>query len=47
VDLNAQATRIHESLESPIGQIASHVQPGFNRNQSIYDVGLGAVWELV
>lgn len=44
-DLNGQATRIHESLESPIGQIASHV-PAFNRNQSIYDAGLGANWEL-
>jgi NodT family efflux transporter outer membrane factor (OMF) lipoprotein len=44
-DLNGQAMRIHQSLESPIGQIASHV-PGFNRNQSIYDAGLGASWEL-
>src|SRR5579872_3134621 len=44
-DLNGQATRIHQSLESPIGQIASHV-PGFNRHQSIYDAGLGASWEL-
>ena len=46
IDLNAQATRIHESLQSPIGQVANHVVPGFNRNQSIYDVGLGAIWEL-
>jgi len=45
IDLNAQATRIHQSLESPTGQIASHV-PGFSRNQSIYDAGLGAIWEL-
>jgi len=44
-DLNGQATRIHQSLESPTGQIASHL-PGFNRNQSIYDAGLGAIWEL-
>jgi len=44
-DLNGQATRVHQSLESPIGQVANHV-PGFNRNQSIYDAGLGAVWEL-
>ena len=44
-DVNGQATRIHESLESPVGHIASHL-PGFNRNQSIYDAGLGAVWEL-
>src|SRR5207244_10354651 len=45
LDLNAQATRIHQSLESPVGQIASHV-PAFNRDQSIYDAGLGANWEL-
>ncbi|MFL6605789.1 MAG: efflux transporter outer membrane subunit [Steroidobacteraceae bacterium] len=45
IDLNGQATRIHESLESSTGQIASHL-PGFNRNQSIYAAGLGASWEL-
>ena len=45
VDLDGQATRIHQSLESPTGQIASHL-PGYNRNQSIYDAGLGAGWEL-
>jgi NodT family efflux transporter outer membrane factor (OMF) lipoprotein len=45
VDVNGQATRIRQSLESPTGQIASHL-PGFNRNQSIYDAGLGAMWEL-
>lgn len=44
-DLNGQATRIHQSLESPIGQIANHV-PGFNRDQTLYDAGLGASWEL-
>src|SRR5437763_5925949 len=44
-DLNGQAARIHQSLESPTGQIASHL-PGFNRNQSIYDAGLSAMWEL-
>ena len=45
LDLDGQATRIHQSLESPTGQIASHL-PGYNRNQSIYDAGLGAGWEL-
>jgi len=45
VDLDGQATRIRQSLESPTGQIASHL-PGYNRNQSIYDAGLGAAWEL-
>jgi len=45
LDLDVQATRIHQSLESPTGQIASHL-PGYNRNQSLYDAGLGAGWEL-
>src|SRR5579859_1254841 len=45
VDLDGQATRIHQSLESPTGQIAS-LLPGYDRNQSIYDAGLGAAWEL-
>ena len=45
VDLDGQATRIHQSLESPTGQIASQL-PGYNRNQSIYNAGLGAGWEL-
>ncbi|HEY2463508.1 MAG TPA: TolC family protein [Steroidobacteraceae bacterium] len=45
IDLNGQATRIRESLESPLGQIASLV-PAINRDQSLYDAGLGASWEL-
>jgi NodT family efflux transporter outer membrane factor (OMF) lipoprotein len=45
VDLDGQATRIHQSLENPTGQIANHL-PGYKRNQSIYDAGLGAGWEL-
>ena len=45
VDLDGQATRIHQSLESPTGQIASQL-PGYDRNQSIYDASLGAGWEL-
>ena len=44
-NVNGQVTRIHYSLQSPVGQIAGPL-PGFNRNQSMYDVGLGAIWEL-
>jgi len=44
-DLTAQASRIHESLESPIGAVARHL-PGFQRDQSEYDVGVGASWEI-
>lgn len=41
----SQAARIHQSLQSPIGQIGSHL-PGFDRNQSLYDIGLRASWEI-
>jgi len=41
----SQAARIHQSLQSPIGQIGSHL-PGFDRNQSLYDVGVSASWEI-
>jgi NodT family efflux transporter outer membrane factor (OMF) lipoprotein len=44
-DLGAQAARVHQSLESPLGQAGSAL-PGYNRNQSDYNLGLGASWEL-
>lgn len=44
-DVAAQASRIHESLESPIGAIARDL-PGFERNQSEYDLGAAASWEI-
>jgi NodT family efflux transporter outer membrane factor (OMF) lipoprotein len=44
-DLTAQAARIHQSLESPIGAVARHL-PGFQRDQSEYDVGAAASWEI-
>lgn len=45
VDLTGQATRVRQSLESPIGAIASHL-PGFDREASLYDLGMGATWEI-
>jgi len=44
-DLTTQAARIHQSLESPIGAMAHHL-PGFKRDQSEYDVGAAASWEI-
>ena len=44
-DLTAQAARIHQSLESPLGSIARHL-PGFERDPSEYDVGAAASWEI-
>lgn len=44
-DMTAQAARVHQSLESPIGSIARNL-PGFKRDQSQYDVGAAASWEI-
>jgi NodT family efflux transporter outer membrane factor (OMF) lipoprotein len=44
-DMTAQAARIHQSLESSFGSIARHL-PGFKRDQSEYDVGAAASWEI-
>lgn len=44
-DFQAGASEIHQSLESPTGAIARHF-PGYNRDQSLYDVGAAASWEI-
>lgn len=44
-DLSAQASRQRQSLESPVGRIARNF-PGYDRNQSLYDVGAAASWEI-
>jgi NodT family efflux transporter outer membrane factor (OMF) lipoprotein len=43
--LDASAARTHGSLESPVGRIAAAL-PGFDRNQSTYDIGASASWEI-
>jgi NodT family efflux transporter outer membrane factor (OMF) lipoprotein len=43
--LNASAVRQRQSLQSPLGRIASTF-PGYERNQSLYDIRAGASWEL-
>lgn len=45
VDLSSQGRRQKQSLESPTGAIA-HNLPGYHRYQSLYDVGIGASWEI-
>lgn len=45
LDVSAQASKQRQSLESPTGSIARNL-PGYERNQSQYDVGLGASWEI-
>src|ERR1051325_3268158 len=44
-DLTGQVVPIRQSLESPIGAIGRHL-PGFDRSVTLYDVGLGASWEI-
>lgn len=43
--LDGQVVRQRQSLESPQGQLASH-QPGYDRSQTLSDIGAGASWEL-
>lgn len=45
VDLTGQAAKLRQSLESPIGALARNY-PGYNRNQTLYDTGVGASWEI-
>jgi len=42
---SSSATPFHQSLHSPIGAIAQHLQ-GFERDQTLYDADLGAQWEI-
>lgn len=44
-EANAQAVAQRQSLESPTGKIAKNF-PGYDRNQKLYDVGVGASWEI-
>ena len=45
LDASGRAEAIRQSLESPGGRIASSL-PGFKRDASLYDVGVGASWEM-
>jgi NodT family efflux transporter outer membrane factor (OMF) lipoprotein len=43
--LDASAARLRQSERSPLGKLASP-QPGYDRNQTYEDLGVGASWEL-
>jgi NodT family efflux transporter outer membrane factor (OMF) lipoprotein len=45
VDANAQGSALSQSLNSPLGRLASAF-PGYNRDQQLYDVGAAASWEI-
>ena len=44
-DATGQVAKARQSLESPIGAIGKHL-PGFDRNVTLYDIGVGASWEI-
>lgn len=43
--VDGQVLRQRQSLNSPEGQLAS-AQPGYQRSQTLSDIGVGASWEL-
>jgi NodT family efflux transporter outer membrane factor (OMF) lipoprotein len=43
-NLDAQAVRQHQSVNSPLGEIGSAF-PGYDRNQTLETIGVGASWE--
>lgn len=45
VGFGASAAREHQSLQSPLGKIA-RTFPGYERNHTLYNVAVGASWEL-
>ncbi|MCR8710439.1 efflux transporter outer membrane subunit [Aliarcobacter butzleri] len=45
VDFDTNASRIHQSLESQNGAIASQFS-GYDRNTNLYNIGMGASWEI-
>lgn len=44
VDLQGDSNSFRQSLDSPFGRYASAI-PGYDRNQSYLDLGVGATWE--
>jgi NodT family efflux transporter outer membrane factor (OMF) lipoprotein len=46
VDATSQALAERQSQESPIDDLGRALVPGFSRNVALYDVGVGASWEM-
>jgi NodT family efflux transporter outer membrane factor (OMF) lipoprotein len=44
-DLEASLQPLHQSVDGPLGSVARHL-PGYDRDQSVYDIGVGASWEI-
>ena len=44
-NITASATKNHQSLETPLGQLLN-ATPGYDRNGSLYEANLSASWEM-
>ena len=44
-DLETSISPLHQSTEGPLGTVARHL-PGYSRDQSDYNLGIGASWEI-
>ncbi|WP_341248506.1 efflux transporter outer membrane subunit [Cupriavidus pauculus] len=44
-NVGGSVTRQRQSVESPLGKLGSAF-PGYDRNRTVYDVGVGASWEI-
>lgn len=44
-DTTAQAVKIRQSLESPVGAIGRNL-PGYDPNQALFDLGISSSWEI-
>ena len=43
--VSTQASRVHQSVETPLGRVLDAV-PGFDRNGTAYEANLNAAWEI-
>ncbi|AGW92984.1 MULTISPECIES: efflux transporter outer membrane subunit [Cupriavidus] len=43
--LSGTVSKQHQSLEGPLGSLGKNL-PGFDRNKTLYSVGVGASWEI-
>lgn len=43
--MSGSVSKQHQSLEGPLGSLGKNV-PGFDRNKTLYNVGVGASWEI-
>jgi NodT family efflux transporter outer membrane factor (OMF) lipoprotein len=45
-NVSANAAKVYQSIETPLGQVLAAVAPDFDRTSSSYEANIGASWEL-